>query len=48
MGRYIITISETAKQQLAKHYKSGDKALIKRLERIFEELWNIHLSEKEN
>jgi len=38
MGRYIVTISETAKQQLAKHYKSGDKPLIKRIERIFEEL----------
>ncbi|MCX6309126.1 MAG: Txe/YoeB family addiction module toxin [Bacteroidia bacterium] len=40
MGKYSITISETAKIQLTKHYKSGDKALIKRIERIFEELSN--------
>ena len=38
MGKYIVTISEIAKQQLNKHYKSGDKALIRRIERIFEEL----------
>lgn len=45
MGRYIVTISETAKQQLSKHYKSGDRAIIKRLERIFVELSDINLSE---
>lgn len=38
MGRYIVTFSETAKQQLSKLYKSGDKALIKRIERVFYEL----------
>jgi len=38
MGIYIVTISETARQQLAKYYKAGDKALIKRIEHIFEEL----------
>lgn len=38
MGKYFVTISESAKVQLVKHYKSGDKALIKRIERIFEEL----------
>lgn len=38
MGKYFVTISESAKIQLAKHYKSGDKVLIKRIERIFEEL----------
>ncbi len=38
MGKYSVTISESAKIQLAKHYKSGDKGLIKRIERIFEEL----------
>jgi hypothetical protein len=29
MGKYIVTISETARQQLTKHYKSSDKVFIK-------------------
>ena len=41
MGKYFVIVSESAKTQLAKHYKSGDKGLIKRIERIFEEL-GIH------
>lgn len=38
MARYIVIVTDTAKKHLASHYKSGDKALTKRLERIFEEL----------
>jgi len=38
MARYIVVITDTAKKHLALHYRSGDKALIKRLERIFMEL----------
>ena len=38
MGKYIVTVSDTAKAQLAKHFKSGEKGLIKKIERIFAEL----------
>ena len=38
MGKYIVTVSDTAKAQLVKHFKSGEKGLIKKIERIFEEL----------
>jgi len=36
MGKHTVTASDTAKQQLAKHFKSGDKALIRRFRRIVE------------
>jgi len=32
MGKYIIEIKETARKDLAKIYKSGDKASINRIE----------------
>ncbi|MFA5850792.1 MAG: Txe/YoeB family addiction module toxin [Bacteroidales bacterium] len=38
MARYIVVVTDTAKKHIASQYKSGDKALTKRLERIFEEL----------
>ncbi|WP_221393087.1 Txe/YoeB family addiction module toxin [Dyadobacter sp. NIV53] len=38
MGRYHLIISDKAKKDLAFLYKSGEKALINRIERIFEEL----------
>lgn len=38
MGRYSLSISDKAKKDLALLYKSGDKALVNRIERIFTEL----------
>jgi toxin YoeB len=38
MGRYSLKISEKAKKQLSLLHKSGDKILIKRIEKILEEL----------
>ena len=38
MGKYIVTLSETAKLHLALHYRSGQKNVVKRIERIIEEL----------
>lgn len=38
MGRYLVTISNKAKKDLSFLYKTGDKVLIKRIERLFEEL----------
>ena len=38
MGRYSVTISDKAKKDLAYLFKSGEKALVKRIERILQEL----------
>jgi|AntAceMinimDraft_5_1070358.scaffolds.fasta_scaffold172351_2 toxin YoeB len=38
MGRYRVEVSETARKHLSFFHKSGDKVIIKRIERIFEEL----------
>jgi toxin YoeB len=38
MGRYNLSLSDRAKKDLAVIYKSGDKSLIHRIERIFDEL----------
>ena len=38
MGRYFVVLTDTTKQQLVKLYKSGDKLLIRRIERILNEL----------
>ncbi|KAA6330157.1 Toxin RelK [termite gut metagenome] len=38
MEKYIIITSDEAKKHLALHYKFGNKVVIKRIERIFEEL----------
>ncbi|MCE7065249.1 Txe/YoeB family addiction module toxin [Dyadobacter sp. CY326] len=38
MGRYSVTFSDRAKKDLSFLHKSGGKSLIKRIERIFEEL----------
>lgn len=40
MGRYSLKISEKAKKELSLLHKSGDKILIKRIEKILEELGN--------
>jgi len=40
MGRYHLVVSEKAKKDLAFFYKSGEKSIINRIERIFEELSN--------
>ena len=41
MGTYSVDLKETAKRDLAKIAKSGNKSVIKKLERIFLEL-EIH------
>lgn len=38
MGRYTIEIKQTARNDLIKISKSGDKSAIKRIEKIFMEL----------
>ncbi|MEX8546321.1 MAG: Txe/YoeB family addiction module toxin [Mucilaginibacter sp.] len=38
MGKYIIVVEKTAQKELQALKKSGDKASIKRVEIIFEEL----------
>lgn len=38
MGKYRITIKERARKELQKHHKSGNKAIIRRIEQIFAEL----------
>jgi len=38
MGKYSIAVSDEAKKHLRLWHKSGDKAVIKRIDRIFEEL----------
>ena len=38
MGKYTVIVSSEAKKHLELYYKSGNKIIIKRIERIFEEL----------
>ena len=38
MGKYIVRIEASAKKELQFHYKSGNKATIKRIEQILKEL----------
>jgi len=38
MGKYSLEISKKAQNDLILHSKSGDKAIIKKIEKIFEEL----------
>ena len=38
MGKYSIELSKQARKELQAHYKSGNKATIKRIEVIFSEL----------
>ncbi len=38
MGKFRIEITVDAQNDLKKHYKSGDKATIKRIEKILKEL----------
>lgn len=38
MGEYSIVLEKIAEKQIKLHFKSGDKASIKRINQIFEEL----------
>ncbi|MCF2442621.1 Txe/YoeB family addiction module toxin [Dyadobacter sp. CY345] len=38
MGRYSIIVSDNAKKDLTLLHRSGNKSLVSRIERIFEEL----------
>lgn len=38
MAKYSVIVSDDAKRDLKLHYKSGNKAVIKRIERILKEL----------
>jgi Txe/YoeB family toxin of toxin-antitoxin system len=38
MGKFRIEVTTKAKKDLEKHFKSGDKASIKKIEKIFVEL----------
>jgi toxin YoeB len=41
MGEYTIVLEATAEQDLKRHYKTGNKGTIKRIDKIYEEL-RIH------
>jgi len=38
MGKYRVTLTDQAKKDLIKHFKSGNKATIKKIEKILLEL----------
>ena len=38
MGKFRITLTDQAKKDITKHYKSGNQATIKKIEKIFVEL----------
>jgi toxin YoeB len=38
MAKYSVVVQKNAQKHLQTHYKSGDKASIKRINQIFEEL----------
>lgn len=38
MGKYFVDVAPNARKELQKHYKSGDKASIKKIEKIISEL----------
>lgn len=48
MGKFRIEIKPEAKKDLEKHFKSGGRASIKKIERILVELSEIHLKELVN
>lgn len=40
MGKFRLEVTDIAKKQIEKHYKFGDKASVKRLDKILLELTN--------
>jgi toxin YoeB len=40
MGKYIIELTDLAKEHLQKHKKTGNKTTLKKITSIFEELEN--------
>lgn len=38
MGKFAIILDFNAEKELRKHFKAGDKATIKRINQIFDEL----------
>ena len=40
MGKYTVEIYSKARKELQKHYKSGNKSVIQKIEQIFLELSN--------
>ncbi len=38
MGRYFVDIAPGARKELKKHYKAGDKIIIKKIEKILSDL----------
>jgi toxin YoeB len=40
MGKYLIDLSDEAKEDLKKHKKAGNKAVISKITQIFEDLEN--------
>lgn len=40
MGKYTIEISSKARKELQEHFKSGNKAVLRKIEQIFLELSN--------
>lgn len=38
MGKYFVDLSARAQKELSMHYRSGDKATIKKIEKILQEL----------
>jgi len=38
MGKYFIVVEKAAQKEIQEHYRSGDQASIKKLEKIFDDL----------
>ena len=38
MGKYFVELTENARKDLKKHYKSGNKTVIRKIEKILTEL----------
>ena len=38
MGKYYVDIAPNARKELQRHYKAGDKIIIKKIEKILSEL----------
>jgi toxin YoeB len=48
MGKYFVEITPDAKKDLKEHFKSGNKSIIKKIEKILLELAETPYDGKEN
>ena len=48
MGKYFVILDDTAKKEIQQHYKSGNKAIVRKLEKMLIELSYILIQAKAN